>query len=67
MAVLLPFTFSMSPLHALVLLIATFSGSMWGGAIPAVLINTPGSPAAIFTALDGYPMTRKGRSSEALG
>lgn len=67
MAVLLPFTFSMSPLHALVLLIATFSGSMWGGAIPAVLINTPGSPAAIFTALDGYPMTRKGRASEALG
>jgi putative tricarboxylic transport membrane protein len=40
---------------------------MWGGAIPAILINTPGSAPAIFTGLDGYPLAQQGKASEALG
>lgn len=67
MAVLLPFTASLDPLLALVLLLAVYTGSMWGGAIPAILLNAPGSPAAIVTTLDGYPMSRMGRGAEALG
>lgn len=67
MAVILPFTIPMPPLLALVLLLAIYTGSLWGGAVPAILLNTPGSPAAVCTTLDGYPMTRSGRASEALG
>src|SRR5699024_3219473 len=40
---------------------------LFGGAITAVLINTPGSPAAVATTLDGYPLTQKGHSGRALG
>lgn len=67
MAVVLPFTIPMSPLLALVLLLAIYTGSLWGGAVPAILLNAPGSPAAICTTLDGFPMSRSGRAAEALG
>jgi len=67
MAVLLPFCFTLGPLYGLVLLLGVYTGAMWGGAIPAILINTPGSAPAIFTGLDGYPMARQGKASEALG
>ncbi|MDL2209673.1 tripartite tricarboxylate transporter permease [Desulfovibrio sp. OttesenSCG-928-O18] len=66
-ALMLPFTYNMDPLPALVFLLAIYSGGLFGGAITAVLINTPGSPANIATVLDGYPMTMKGQSEEALG
>jgi putative tricarboxylic transport membrane protein len=66
MAVILPFTIPMPPLLALVLLLAVYTGSLWGGAVPAILLNTPGSPAAVCTTLDGYPMTRSGKAPEAL-
>jgi putative tricarboxylic transport membrane protein len=67
MAVLLPFCFALGPLYALVLLLGVYTGAMWGGAIPAILINTPGSAPAIFTGLDGYPLAKQGKASEALG
>jgi putative tricarboxylic transport membrane protein len=67
MAVLLPVCFSLGPLYALVLLLGVYTGAMWGGAIPAILINTPGSAPAIFTGLDGYPLAQQGKASEALG
>lgn len=66
-AVFLPFTFGMDPLPALVFLLSIYTGSTWGGAITAILINTPGSPASAVTSLDGYPMTQRGESSRAVG
>lgn len=66
-ALMLPFTYNMEPLPALVFLLSIYSGGLFGGAITACLINTPGSPANIATVLDGYPMTLKGQSEEALG
>lgn len=66
-ALMLPVTFTMEPLSALVFLIAIYTGGLFGGAITAVLINTPGSPAAVATTLDGYPMTRAGKAGKALG
>lgn len=53
--VLLPFTFMLEPVPALLLLTAIFFGSNFGGSISAILINTPGTNAAAATLLDGYP------------
>lgn len=66
-ALMLPITFTMDPLPAFVFLIAIYTGGLFGGAITAVLINTPGSPAAVATTLDGYPMTKSGQAGRALG
>lgn len=67
LAVFLPFTFGMDPLPALIFLMSVFTGSTWGGALTAILINAPGSPASAATQLDGYPMTQRGESSRAVG
>lgn len=66
-ALFLPLTFHFPALQALVFLLSIYTGSTWGGAVTAILINTPGSPAAAATAFDGYPLTRKGQASRALG
>lgn len=66
LAVLLPITYALSPQAAMVFLMAVFSASVYGGSISAILINIPGTPGAIVTQLDGYPMARKGRAGEAL-
>ena len=66
LALALPLTFGMPPQDGIVLLIAIYVGGMYGSCIAAILINTPGSPAAAATALDGYPMTQQGRAKEAL-
>ena len=66
-AVLLPITFLMDALTALILLTSVYTGSLTGGGILAILINTPGTPGAVATTFDGYPMTRKGMQNEALG
>ena len=65
-AVLLPFTYSMDAVQALILLGALYCGAFYGGSISAILVNTPGTPGAAATALDGYPMTKQGRAQEAL-
>lgn len=65
-ALFVPFTFSMPPDMALISLGGVFCGAMYGGANAAILINTPGTPGAIATTLDGYPLTRLGRAEEAL-
>lgn len=67
LAVVLPISFSLGALDGLVLLTAVYTGSLTGGGILAVLINTPGTPGAVATTFDGYPMTRQGRQNEALG
>ena len=64
--ILLPFTFGMSSLPAIYLLLGAYCGAIYGGSITAILINTPGTPNAIATALDGYPLTKKGRAGDAL-
>jgi putative tricarboxylic transport membrane protein len=59
-AVLVPITFSMSPDSALILMGAIYTGAIYGGAYAAILLNTPGTPSAIATTFDGYPMARRG-------
>jgi putative tricarboxylic transport membrane protein len=66
LAVLLPFSFGMNIEHSMLFLMAIFSASVYGGSISAILINIPGTPGAIVTQMDGYPMARKGRAGEAL-
>ena len=66
-SVMLPVTFSMDPLAAIVFLTCIYAGGNFGSSISAILINIPGSPQAIVTGLDGYPMTQQGRGNEALG
>ena len=65
-ALLLPFTFTMHPVTALILLIAIYKGAMYGGSIPSILMNIPGTPPAAATALDGYPLALQGKSQKAL-
>lgn len=65
-AVLIPVTYTLDPTAGLVFLGAIYCGSMFGGSISAILINTPGTSAAAATAMDGYPMTQRGRAHEAL-
>ncbi|HUS53841.1 MAG TPA: tripartite tricarboxylate transporter permease [Thermohalobaculum sp.] len=67
MALLLPFTYTMDPIPAIVLLASTYVGAEYGGSIPAILIRTPGTNAAAATAIDGYEMLKQGRGGEALG
>lgn len=66
-ALLLPFSFGMTPSMGLVLLCAIYLASNYGGSITAVMVNTPGTPSAVVTAFDGYPLTRKGDAGTALG
>ena len=67
MALLLPFTYGMDPMLAIVLLASTYVGAEFGGSIPAILIRTPGTNAAAATVVDGYAMTLQGKAGEALG
>jgi len=64
--VLLPLTFGMDPAMGICMLVAVYCGAFYGGAVSAILINPPGTPAAICTILDGYPMARKGEAHKAL-
>jgi len=67
MALLLPFTYGMDPVTAIVLLASVYVGAEYGGSIPAILIRTPGTNSAAATVLDGFEMNRQGRGGEALG
>ncbi len=66
-AVLLPLTFGMEPISAIIMLAGIYYGAMYGGTITSVLINTPGEAASAITCLDGYPMAQQGRAGTALG
>lgn len=66
MSLLIPFTYSMSPATALIFLAACYCGTQYGGSITAILLNTPGTPAAVATTIEGYQMTLDGRGGEAL-
>ena len=66
-ALTLPFTFSMTPITGILLLLGVYKGGIFGGSIPAILIKTPGTPASSATILDGYPLAEKGQAGKALG
>ncbi|MEM9429888.1 MAG: tripartite tricarboxylate transporter permease [Pseudomonadota bacterium] len=66
-AIVLPFTLGMSQAPAILLLLAVYAGSVYGGSISAILINTPGTPQSAATCLDGYPMAQRGEAGLALG
>ncbi len=65
-AVLVPITFSMEPASALILMGAIYTGAIYGGAYSAILLNTPGTPSAIATTFDGYPMAKRGDGDLAI-
>ena len=66
-ALLLPITFGMHPTSGIIMLAALYAGSMYGGTITSVLINTPGESASVVTCIDGYQMALQGRAGPALG
>jgi putative tricarboxylic transport membrane protein len=66
-ALLLPFTIGMDPTAAICMLAALYCSATYGGAITAILINTPGTGSSAATTLDGYPMAQKGEAGRALG
>ena len=65
-AILLPATVFLDDLVSLVLLLGVYGSSMYGGAIPAILINTPGTPVNALTTYDGYAMTQRGQAGRGL-
>jgi len=65
-ALTLPFTFYLPPVTGILLLIGVYKGGIYGGSIPAILIKTPGTPAAACTVLDGFPLAQKGHANKAL-
>jgi putative tricarboxylic transport membrane protein len=66
MAIFVPFTFFLPPLVGLPFLIGLYKGGIYGGSIPAILINAPGTGAAIATVFDGYELAKQGRANSAL-
>jgi putative tricarboxylic transport membrane protein len=66
-AMLLPFTFGMSPVPAMIMLCAIVYGSKYGGSTTSILINVPGENASVVTTFDGYQLALRGRAGAALG
>jgi len=66
-ALLLPVTFKIAPLSAVIMLAGIFYGAMYGGSTTSILLNIPGEAASVVTCLDGYKMARLGRAGPALG
>jgi len=66
-ALLLPLTFGMHPTSGIIMLAALYYGTMYGGTITSVLINTPGESASVVTCIDGHQMALQGRAGPALG
>ncbi len=66
-ALLLPNTFHVSPVSAIIMLAGIYYGAMYGGSTTSILVNIPGEAASVITTLDGYQMAKKGRAGPALG
>jgi putative tricarboxylic transport membrane protein len=66
-AILLPSTFYISPVGALIMLAGIYYGAMYGGSTTSILVNIPGEAASVITCIDGYQMALKGRAGAALG
>src|SRR5204863_9965708 len=65
-AMLLPVTFGLPPVSALIMLSGIYYGAQYGGSTTAILVNLPGESSSVVTALDGYQMARQGRAGPAL-
>src|SRR6266850_5638470 len=65
-AMLLPITFNLPPIPALIMLAGIYYGAQYGGSTTAILVNLPGETAAVVTCIDGYQMARQGRAGPAL-
>jgi putative tricarboxylic transport membrane protein len=66
-AVLVSFTFGMSPTEGMMLLLGIYGGALYAGSIPAILIRTPGTPSAAATIFDGFPLSQQGKAGNAIG
>lgn len=66
-ALLLPVTFSLNPLTAMIMMAGVYVGAMYGGSTTSILLNTPGESASVVTTLDGFQLARQGRAGSALG
>jgi len=66
-SILLPVTFRMSPVSAIIMLAGIFYGAMYGGSTTSILVNIPGEAASVVTCLDGHEMAKQGRAGPALG
>ena len=66
-SLVLPLTIGMAQIPAISMLLGIYGGSIYGGSVTAILINTPGTPSNAASCLDGYRMTMKGESGQALG
>jgi TctA family transporter len=66
-AMLLPVTFTLPPISALIMLAGIYYGAQYGGSTTAILVNIPGESSSVVTVLDGYQMARQGRAGPALG
>jgi putative tricarboxylic transport membrane protein len=66
-ALLLPFTLTMEPVHAIAVLATIYVSATFAGSITAILINTPGTSAAAATTFDGFPLAQRGEAGRALG
>ena len=66
-SILLPITFGLSPVSAIIMLAGIYYGAMYGGSTTSILVNIPGEPGSVVTCLDGYQMARQGRAGPALG
>src|ERR671918_83477 len=64
---LLPTTFGMEPIAAIIMLAGIYYGAMYGGSTTSILVNIPGEAASVVTCFDGYQMARQGRAGPALG
>src|SRR6185369_3655487 len=66
-SMLLPATFVLPPVSALIMLAGIYYGAQYGGSTTAILVNLPGEVSSVVTCLDGYQMARKGQAGKALG
>jgi len=67
LTMVLPFTFSMPQIPAIALMLGVYCGSVYGGSITAVVLNTPGTPQSAATAMEGFPMAQRGEADLAIG
>jgi TctA family transporter len=65
-SLLIPLTFSMEPVSAIILLASMYWGALFGGSTTSILFNIPGEPSSVATTFDGYPMARDGQATRAL-
>ena len=65
-SLLLPLTFTMDPVAAIILLTSMYWGALFGGSTTSILFNIPGEPSSVATTFDGYPMAKQGRATQAL-